>query len=462
MMRRAEPAILPLLAVAGGSMAVARLRSFSSLSPPDLAFFHQATWNAARGLGFTQTALEFDAGTLLGSIHLSLIRVAWVPVSLLVPGPEALVALQGVGLTAGTAAAAGRLLPAGPGRAAAMVMVGLSPLALALGTCDLRPLTFLVPPAVLVVAAVHRARIGWLLLGVAGVLAAREEGWMVLAAVLPYAAICTRRHRRWPVLALLATGVATGLALPWLVWGHGGNITANAQPLETLRALLDGTRPWVRWPVEIWFAGRVLLAAWPAVRCPELLVPGLLGWVVLSVFSEMEPAAPDHGGLHYLSVVAPLVLAAAAVGLGRLLSQAPAGRKRWLLGLALGGVLLGAPEWTSAARWRTSAAHHDALRSALEPVRAADGPVLAVPAVAPWVSGRQVLRVQGHFAPTPERVRTVAAEVDFAVLPAEPPPHGPPADEWALWQDTLPGAGLSASAPLEGVVIWSRAAPSDR
>ena len=450
-MRRAEATALLAVAAIGTTSAVARLRAMASLSPPDLAFFHQATWSAARGDGFTQTALEFDAGTLFGSIHLSLIRAVWVPLYAALPAVETLIALQGIALTAGTAAAVAASRPRSHDRTPWILLAGLSPGALALGACDLRPLTFLVPAVILTAAGLVRRRPLLTGLGVLGALLAREEAWMVLAALLPLAIL----QRTWRGPALLIAGIASSLALPRVIWGHGGNIAANTDLPGTLDALLSGQRPWIRWPVELYFAGRVLLAAWPAVLCPELLVPALAGWAYISIFSQLEPAAPQHGGLHYLSVVVPLVLAAAAIGLGRLVDRYPT-RQRTLLAAALGGLVFSIPEATTAARWVVRTLQPTPLQATVQQLRASPGGVLTISSAAPLLSGRQTLRIQGHFAPTPERITTVATEVDHALLYAERPPDGPPADEWDRWQNALPEAGLEVQAIEEGVAVWGR------
>ncbi len=78
--------------------AVGRVHALESLSPPDLAFFHQSSWSAIHGHGFDQTALEFDRGTLLGSMHLSLVRLLWLPIHWMAPTIESLVALQALGV----------------------------------------------------------------------------------------------------------------------------------------------------------------------------------------------------------------------------------------------------------------------------------------------------------------------------------------------------------------------------
>lgn len=458
-MRATERIVPVVLAATGATVAVARLRALESLSPPDLAFFHQATWNAARGNGFVQTALEFDAGSLLGSIHLSLIRAVWVPFYAVLPAPETLVGLQGAALMGGTAAIGSRVIPRAGRPAIWMAVLALHPLTMALTTCDLRPLTFIVPAGMLVVAGLYSGRTLVVMAGVVGTALAREEAWLVLLAMVPFALMQARKagHRR-SLVALLG-GVIGAWALPRGIWGHGGNITANADPMGTLQALFTGARPWFRWPVESTFAARCLVVAWPAIRCPELLVPAVVGWFLLTVFSNMEPAAPEHGGLHYLSVLAPLLLGAATVGWARFehggSESDRSGWRRWAL-LGLLGLFLAGPELQRSAMWCVQAIQGSALSREVDRIRQLPGGVLTTSQAAPLLSGRPVLRIQGHFAPTPERVTTVSQEIDHALLSAERPPDGPPAEEWDAWQNALPAAGLHVRTTAEGVEVWER------
>jgi len=450
--RRGPRAALAGIALLGAVFAVARLRALASLSPPDLAFFHQASWSAARGLGFSQTALEFDAGTLLGSIHLSLVRLLWVPLSAVWDGPELLVGLQGALLTAGVAAAGGLCLERGQQTPGALLL-GLSPLALALGACDLRPLTFIVVPAMLVAAGLFRGRSLWVLAGGLGAIAAREEAVYVLAALVPFAASTAWQQRRQAPGGLLLAAIALAAAVPHLAWGHGSNIQANTDLAGTFDQLVSGARPVFRWPVELRFFARFGLAALPALLCPELLLPGLAAWGFLAVFSQLEPAAPGQGGLHYLSVVAPFFLAATAVGVSRAKAWL-GGRRLWVL--AGGAVLMASPELGDGLRWTYGALQPTALHGEVARVQSHDGGVLTISSAAPLLSGRRVLRIQGHFSPTEARAAEVAAEVDHALLPAERPADGPPAEEWDRWQNALPSAGLEPVAEVEGVVVWER------
>lgn len=438
------PVVAGLLGVFFVAAAVGRVRAGETLSPPDLAFFFQSCWSAAHGAGFHQTALEFDRGTLLGSIHLSPVRALQVPVCRLVPHPAGIVATQAVGVALAAAVCA-KLIGTGRRLAAlALLFVGLHPLTLALATVDMRPLTFLVPAGALVALGVYRERVGPVVVGAVLAAAAREEAPLVLAAFLPAA-----WGRRRPVQLALLAGIGLSAALPWLAWGHGANIRTNTDPLATLDQIRTGVRPVFRWHQETHFLGRALLAGVPALLAPELLVPALGGWLWILVFSELEPAAPNQGGLHYLAVVAALLLPAVAVGLGRL--------HRWraspalLAGLGLLTVVGASPELGRLLRWG-AATQPDENSLFINVLNTTPCPVLVPQHLAPAVAARPVLRIQGHLAATPERVEEITAEVVHAVILTESPTEPTAAAEWARWTGALEARGL---LPLQSAGSWT-------
>ncbi len=455
-------AVTLLLGAVLGLAAAGRVHSGLSLSPPDLAFFFQSCWSAAAGRGFAQTALEFDRGSLLGSIHLSPVRLAHLPLCAVLPDARALAALQALqlALAAGLAGACvARLAPQHRALAAGMALVvGLHPLSLALATVDLRPLVSMVPGGALVVFGLVQARARPRAAGPAAVVfaggllcvAAREEAPFVLAAALPFA-----RGAGWRAgLALISAG-AVGAALPWWAWGRAGNIQSNADPLGTAADILAGRRPLFRWHQETRFLARALAAGLPALAAPELLLPALAGWLWILVFSSLEPAAPGQGGLHYLAVAGALFLPAVAVGAGRLLARLPPRRARALVigsGVAVG--IFGAPELIEAAGWaRPRPAPLAALAA---PLHEHCGPVLVPPALAPALAARPVIRIQGHFAAPAARIREEAAALCHAVLPAAAPPDPTAAAEWARWQAALGDAGFVAEATAAGHTRWAR------
>lgn len=454
---RAPVLLLTALSAFLGAAAVGRVRSLDTLSPPDLAFFTQSTWSAASGLGFAQTALEFDQGSLLGSIHLSLVRLLWVPLWWARPSPSALTALQALAVSTIVWLAWTRQ----PGRGltlAGALALGLHPLAMALACVDLRPIVFFVPGAALVVAGLARERATVVFGGAVLCVLAREEAPWVLGAMLPFAVHLGHRRRRWAGSLVLCAAVLTAIGLPLAVWGHGSNITSSADPLATVQQILAGTRPVFRWSQETRFFARCVAAGVPALLAPRLLAPALLGWLWLMVFSDLEPVAPGSGGLHYLAVVAALFLPAVGVGMHR-------AAKRWgapKVGIfaLLMSILAGSPEIVRSATWAVhTPATAQALTALVQPLKAHTLPVLVPPLLAPHLAARPTLRILGHFAADPERVSAVAHEVHDAVLAEVRPPAGPAADEWALWQAALVEAGLQPVATAAGWSHWTRAVP---
>lgn len=461
---RADAVVATAVTVLLVVVAVGRQRALDPLSPPDLAFFHQSTWSALHGLGFAQTALPFDGQTLTGCIHLSPIRALWVPFYALLPTVETLVGLQALamGLGAFLVGALARQAGASPRLAAVGALAyGLHPATVGLATADVRPLVFVVPAVLLAVLGLRSDRAGLVLLGALGVIAAREEAPWLLLALLP-AAVWARRA--WPVGALLV-GIALAFAAPLLAWGHLSNISATTDPMRQWTDILAGNRPLLRDPQEAAFGLLALLLCLPALRVPSLLLPGLLAWTYLAVFSGLELAMSGQPGVHYLAVVHPFLWAAGAVGLGRM-SQRP----RLLLGVSGGAALVGMvasvwllpglPGWTAAAFSPSPGAQ--ALHRLADPIAADPGGLVAEPRLAPTLAGRTVLHVRGNRHADRHTLEALVAELDWALLDAdEPGADTPPAAEREGWRAAMSASGLTKDREREGVERWSRGAPSE-
>lgn len=447
--------------------AVGRQRALEPLSPPDLAFFHQSTWSASQGLGFAQTALPFDGQGLFQCIHLSLVRAALVPVYLVLPAVESLVAQQAlaVGLGAFLVAALAR---AGGARGALLpallaLAYGLHPVTLGLATADLRPLVFAVPGVLLAVLGLVRGAPAQVVLGGLITASAREEAVWLLAALLPAAAwLAWRTRRLGPALALLATA-ALALALPLLAWGRLSNIAATTDHAATWAAIQAGRQGLLRSPEEALAGGLALLLCLPALRQPLLLLPGLCAWLYLATFSGLELAMAGQPGVHYLAVVHPFLWAACAVGAGQLAARAVP--RRWPL--AAGAVLLALapvvslwqlprlPAWTAAALVEPEEAR--VLRRLAAPAAADPGGLVAEPRLAPALAGRSVLHVRGNLYADRTRLGELAPELDWALLEHDGPrAEGRPAEERRWWRDALEEAGLEKQAVRGGVQRWGR------
>ena len=456
----------------GAAMALGRQREFEALSPPDLVFFAQSAASAARGDGFVQSALRFDDGALLHSVHLSPYRLVHALTHALWRHPFAAVAAQGALLGPvflALRALLGRQIP--PAGAALLALaLSLHPLCLSVLLCDLRPITAMLPGGLLAAVGLRARRPGVALaLGLLGGLlcaAAREEGPFVCLGLLPMALLRLRGAGRRAALAGgigLLVAIFVGFIGPQLAWGHASNIAVNAALGERLAAVLSGEAPVFRWPVERDFGLRALLGA-PTAPLSALGWPAAGAWLGLAVASGMEPMAPLHGGLHYLAVVAPGWLGGAALGLARWLpgrlGHRPA-RRATGLGLAMLGLSLtaGAPEWGAQGRWLLAglgwrSARAAALDGLIAPIRAAPGPAVLSPTVAPALALLPELHLQGHLQGDPDTLRDTLPGLGWAVLdeglafpdPAEAAayaaelgrrgcaPDGPPAEGLQRWR----------------------------
>lgn len=441
------------------ALAVGRQRALAPLSPPDLAFFHQSTWSATQGLGFAQTALPFDGQTLLGCIHLSLVRLLWVPVYWLAPHVETLVALQAlaIGLTALLAGSVARAAGASAKLATAMVLLaGLHPMSVGLATADVRPLVFLAPGVLLAVLGLLRDREGLVLLGALAVIAAREEAVWVLSALLPFALL--RGRAGWKPTLALALGIALAAALPLLAWGRLSNIAATPDHAAVWAQIEAGSRGLLRDRGETVF-GLLSLAMLPmALRTPFLLLPALAAWAYLATFSGLELAVTGEPGVHYLAVVHPFLLAAAAVGLGRI-SWWPGPLPVYALALASFVVSWSAlpqgPGWLMAVASPPEDAQ--ALHRLAAPVAASEGGVVAEPRLAPTLAGRTILHVRGNRYADRTELPGLVGELDWALLDADGRhAEGRPAQERGWWREALEDEGFTREAVRSGVERWAR------
>ena len=438
--------------------AVGRLRSLESLSPPDLVFFAQSCWNASHGLGFEQTALEFDSGLLFRSMHLSVVRALWVPLFWILPKVETLVILQALAVAIGVLGAcrlAGNRDQSASGLSLSLIL--FFPLSPVLASTDLRPLIWMYPAMVWVMVGLRENRPLWTVVAGTFALSAREEAPFLLVALLPWAIWERRDGTKWRSVVCLFCLAMTGWLYTQYGWSGAGNIRTTQDHAAVVQSVFSGNRPIFRWEQEWHFALPIMVASLPALRCPLLWAPGLFAWLYLVLFSDFEPMAPGNGGLHYLSVVAPFWLGALALGTGRMerRGQLSGIRGQLIWGLAL---LVAAPHWKQALDWsRTLMEDRDqGPYSMIFEIRDESGGVLAHPRVAPLLVERSLLRIQGHFQVTPERAQQVAGEVDWALLPRWAPPGDAGAEEWLLWNTALPEAGLAPVMEDERWILWGR------
>jgi hypothetical protein len=439
-------------------LALGRQHALQPLSATDLAFFHQSAWSAWQGYGFAQTVLSFDGQRLLGCVHLSPIRLLFAPLTVL--GLGGLVALQALAMASAAWAGASLARGAGASRSGASLaalVVGLHPLTVTLAVTDLRPLVFLAPAVLWLAVAVQRGRLGWGIAAGLCVLCTREEAILAPLALLPFA-LGRRDHRS---AALLGGLSALGVALLYAAWGQLSSLPAGPEPLAELAAMLDGSRPVFDNGAELVFLLLCLLTALPALFARSLLIPGLLAWLWLLLFSNREPVDALGAGVHYLAVAHPFVLGAVAVGLGRAQRRVQRWRGgRWVaLGLAaltLASLALQGPRGLG---WiRALVAPPDGLRAARAlldaPLASGDG-VLCDPAVAPTLAGREGLWVQGEVQASDEAFEAVLEGIAWAVLRADAPEAAEPgALERRRWRGLMEDRGMDLLGSGGELELW--------
>ena len=441
-------------------LAVGRQRGLEPLSPPDLAFFHQSTWSAAHGEGFAQTALPFEGQGLLDCAHLSLVRALLVPFYALAPSLLTLVALQAlaIGLSGFAAASLARSAGATPGVAAlAALIVAIHPLTIGLATADLRPIVFLAPGILWLLAGAARGSLLHLAMGGLLAISAREEALWVLLAAAPGALWLCPRPQRTLIGGALLLLVGISAALPLLVWGRLTQLSATTDHAAALAGIRAGHRALFRAPEELRFGILALLVALPAVRAPLLLLPAAAAWAYLAIFSSLDLAVPQHQGIHYLAVAWPLLMGAAAVGIGKL-----ARGRALLLVLPLVALVGQAADLPMLGRWMLAAGSPPAqARRLLEiagPVASDPGGVVAEPRLAPWLANRAVIVVRGNLYADRGALDSIAPSLDWALLEVDGEgASGRPAQERRWWRSALQEGGLERQAVRDGVERWGRA-----
>lgn len=465
--------------------AVGRQRSLEPLSPTDLAFYHQATWSAAQGLGFAQTVLGFDGSSLLGSLHLDLLRAAFVPVYWLFPSVYTLLILQAFGVVLGAFALRGLGRCVGlSSTALALLLLGyaLHPLTLELATVDVRPIVWMVPGVLLMAWSLHGGPLAALLVGGIITLTAREEGIWAVLALLPHALLlgwqarargqasggASSPHRPvgpsvWHRAIILFILFISGIVLLLVSWGKLSQLSATAQWQPLLNEILAGTRPLFRSEQELSFAVRSLLPLSVGLLAPELLFPALAGWGILTIFSGFEGVAEGGRGIHYLAIVHPLLWSAVVVGLGRL------GKKGALPVTALVVIFsvatgLSSLELRSRWAWAAVVGPGDAVQGfteVLEPVLRSPGGVLTEPTVAGLLANRSHLFVTGEAQLEPSLIAQRLNDVEWVVLDArefsaeEASSEG--LNEQQLWRKACQARGFGKVGEGFGREVWRKA-----
>ena len=293
----------------------------------DLAYYNQWAWSFAKG-DRTLTVRPFASFGEEGPPswkmnYLTPIRYLILPIYAIAPGPKLLLVIHGLIFWCVVPAAYGLARAEGNSRGAGIVGAGFTattPLLWALAVNDFRELQLALPFAVWAYHGVRWRRVGLVWLGIAGLLACRQEFAILVAslAILPPARPeGIERRRRWSrALAWIGSGwfVIGYLGYLWLIMGgnapghylgeFGGPRASFLEiGLTSGTFLVLGMAAWSIWMV---LAPRSALLAIPWIYS---LAAGR--WAYCQLGSEQW---------HHVRYAAPMVatvLAAGCVGLGR-------------------------------------------------------------------------------------------------------------------------------------------------
>ncbi|MBX6315771.1 MAG: DUF2079 domain-containing protein [Isosphaeraceae bacterium] len=333
--RRDMAAWLVVVALAGGLAAYSAGDAFQRYDELrsgwswDLAYYNQWFWALTRGEGVITVrplASYAEEGPSIWKMnYLAPIRFAIAPIYALAPGPKTLLAVQNVLFWLGLPAAYGLALAESGSRRAAMAattLVPLTPLLWPLVANDFRELQLAFPFVLWGVQGVRGRAVRWAALGIAGMLAARQEFGLVVASLCllpPREPEDIGRSYIWArTLWLVGLGwvIAFFAYLKWVVGPRAPELYLEqflgpkASPGQTLATALDFLA--------------VGLGSWAALAClaPRALLLAL-PWVWSLSSGRWALRFLGTEQWHHVRYTAPmvfLVLAAGLIGLARLFS----------------------------------------------------------------------------------------------------------------------------------------------
>ncbi len=315
-------------------LSVMRYRGFSA-GRFDLGNMVQAVWSTSQGdlLGTTDVSgVQFSR---LGA-HVNPILVLFVPLWWIWSSPEALLVAQAVIVSLGALPAywlgrrwLGDTRLAVAGAAVYLVLPGLQSATL----FDFHPVTLAAPLLLFCIWAAEEAR--WIILAVcAGLALVTQEQVGLLIAGIGVWLWFRHPDRRRQAAALVGGGVAwvaiaIGIIMPRFAI-EGGNPHINRYsrlgdgPGDILQTLL--TRPWeaielLLTPGRIGYVAALLLPLLLLPLAAPLLAAVALPQLLVNLFAAWGPAQSFH--YHYAVLLAPVLVAAALLGLSRLRARGP-------------------------------------------------------------------------------------------------------------------------------------------
>ena len=332
---RAALAVGAMMAVYAGVFAwlsVARHRSFST-GRFDLGNMVQALWNTAHGRFFETTDVSGVQFNRLGA-HVDLVLAMFTPLWLAWPSPEMLLVAQAVIVATGALPAfwLGRRWLRDDRLAVAFAAIYLLFPALQHATLfDFHPVTLAAPLLMYCIWAAEERH--YVVLGVCAALACltQEQVGLVVAGLAVW--MWFRHPDRRRAATILAAGsiawvvIAIGVIMPaFAIDGSNPHITRYSNlgdsPSEILTTFV--TRPWDAFGVLVTPGRFVYLAA---LLLPLLLLPlaapllalAALPQLLINLFASSGPVQSVQ--YHYAVLLVPFLVAAAMLGLARLMER---------------------------------------------------------------------------------------------------------------------------------------------
>jgi len=252
----------------------------------DLAYYNQWLWALGHGDGTISVrpiaSYAVEGPSVWKANYLSPVRLMILPVHYLWPEPKTLLVIDNLFFWLLIPAAAKLLIDeTGSARAslAALALVPLTPLARPLAANDFREMQMAIPFVLIAIAGWRQRHRGWTALGIAGMLACRQE-WAVVVASLP---LVKPRLPEPPERTLKWMRAAIYTGIFWFAFAFLGYLRFTAgksSPSAYLRQF-GGPRPWFTETVATtWDFLWIGLSAWifPALLAPRVCLMGL-PWV---------------------------------------------------------------------------------------------------------------------------------------------------------------------------------------
>ncbi len=335
------------------SQSIARYDALDSGWSWDLAYYNQWFWCVTHGIPQITirpaSAYAIEGPSVWKMNYLAPIRLLIAPLYALAPGPRTLIVLQNVVFWWVIPAAFGLVrAESGSTKIAllATALVPLTPFFWPLCWNDFRELQLVVPFVLWAVWGVRERAIGLTALGVAGMIACRQE-YAVMTASLAF--LPALRHEsltislRWRnTLAMVGTG--------WFLFAFFGYLHVMVGPTAPKHYIDQFLGPKAGMRETLWTAGETLILGTGAWALLALFAPRVLGlalpWIWGLCSGRWANRFLSTTEWHHVRYVVPataIVLAAGLIGFSSL-ARRLADRRGWssLIGLTITGMIISA------------------------------------------------------------------------------------------------------------------------